>query len=169
MLTPFSIASFTTRSGSISPATACDAHASTKHQKRRYQHSGPLYSPPNRPQAARSLRRYLRARSLAACCAQARGSSPRIDHPTTGCHKLSASEAPDPGDIRSEYRATSSRNARATSSESARTCRSGCAMNPNTVAIGHVCGQKLMKKGSWFIERHFDSPRARNQNQNCAE
>ena len=54
------------------------------------------YSPPNSPQAARSLRRYLRARSLA-CCAQARGSSPRIDHPTTGCHKLSASEAPDPG------------------------------------------------------------------------
>ena len=28
------------------------------------------HSPPNRPQAARSLQRYLRARSLAACCAQ---------------------------------------------------------------------------------------------------
>ena len=41
------------------------------------------YSPPNRPQAARSLQRYLGARSLAACCAQARDPSPRIDHPTT--------------------------------------------------------------------------------------
>src|SRR4051794_29560955 len=37
---PFSIASFTMRSGSISPATACDAHAPTKQQRRgsrRYQ------------------------------------------------------------------------------------------------------------------------------------
>jgi hypothetical protein len=33
-----------------------------------------------------------RARKSAPAC-----SSPRIDHPTTGCHKLSASEAPDPG------------------------------------------------------------------------
>jgi transposase-like protein len=38
---------------------------------------------------------------------------------TTECHKLPASEASDPGDITSERRATSSRNARATSSESA--------------------------------------------------
>jgi hypothetical protein len=41
-----------------------------------------------------------------------------IDHPATECHKLSASRHPTPGDIMSEYRARSSRNARATPSES---------------------------------------------------
>jgi hypothetical protein len=39
--------------------------------------------------------------------------------PTIECKNSSASEAPNPGDIMSEHRATSSRNARATSSESA--------------------------------------------------
>src|ERR1700730_15614479 len=48
-MTPFSIASFTTRSGSISPATACDAYASTKHQKRGYRHSGPSQKTHHRP------------------------------------------------------------------------------------------------------------------------
>jgi hypothetical protein len=42
-----------------------------------------------------------------------------IDQPDTECHKSSASEARDPGDIISEPRATSSRNAWAASSESA--------------------------------------------------
>src|SRR5437660_2359894 len=45
--------------------------------------------------------------------------SPAIDHPKTEWHKSSASEAPDPGGIMSERRATPSRNAWATSSESA--------------------------------------------------
>jgi hypothetical protein len=61
-----------------------------------------------------------------------------------------------PGDIRSEYRATSSRNARATSSESARTCRSGCAMNPNTVAIGHV-ETSVCFRASFAITSHHAS------------
>jgi hypothetical protein len=61
-----------------------------------------------------------------------------------------------PGDIISEYRATSSRNARATSSESARTCRSGCAMNPNTVAIGHV-ETSVCFRASFAITSHHVS------------
>jgi hypothetical protein len=89
---------------------------------------------PSKRQAARSLRRYLRARSRAACLPHAltrhKSSSPGvagIDRPKTEWHKLPASKATEPGrhhlgkpgDIMSERWARSSRNAWATSSESA--------------------------------------------------
>jgi hypothetical protein len=81
---------------------------------------------PSKRQAARSLRRYLRARSRAACLPHAltrhKSSSPgvaSIDRPKTEWHKLSASKAippgrhhlGTPGDIMSERWARSSRNA----------------------------------------------------------
>jgi hypothetical protein len=81
--------------------------------------SGWTHSAQNRPQAARSLRRYLMARERAACCTSTFRTALDVDRPAKQCQKLFASEAPDPGDIMSEYRATSSRNAWATSSESA--------------------------------------------------
>jgi hypothetical protein len=81
--------------------------------------SGWTHSAQNRPQAARSLRRYLMARERAACCTATFRTALDVDRPAKQCQKLFASEAPDPGDIMSEYRATSSRNAWATSSESA--------------------------------------------------
>jgi hypothetical protein len=90
---------------------------------------------PSKRQAARSLQRYLRARSRAACLPHAltreKGSSlgvaPAIDRSKTEWHKLSASKAirpgrhhlGTPGNIMSERWARSSRNAWATSSESA--------------------------------------------------
>jgi hypothetical protein len=43
------------RSGSISPVTACDAHASTKHRKRGYRHSGPCQKTPHRPSCRLAL------------------------------------------------------------------------------------------------------------------
>jgi hypothetical protein len=62
----------------------------------------PLF-PAQSPATARSLRRYLRARSLAACCAQARGSSPRIDHPNNRMPQIIRQRGTGP-------RATSGRN-----------------------------------------------------------
>src|SRR3984893_12977297 len=80
------------RGGSISPVTACDAHASTKHRKRGYRHSGPSQKTHHRPSYGLALltrclvlhlTRYSPAsRSLATAlpeCALARG----LARPTT--------------------------------------------------------------------------------------
>ena len=81
------------------------------------------YSPPNRPQAARSLRRYWgRARSRLAApklVAPEWLQSQGLTIPQPDATNYPPARHRTPGDIRSEYRATSSRNARATSSESA--------------------------------------------------
>jgi hypothetical protein len=114
--TPSSMASSTTRTGSISPATACDARAPPSYQ-RNDRPSCPAGL--QCPEAARSLRRYVVARSLAACSAQLGGLLQALTTPQPNARNYPASEAPDPDDIMSEHRATSSRNARATSSESA--------------------------------------------------
>ena len=81
------------------------------------------YSPPNRPQAARSLRRYWgRARSRLAApklVAPEWLQSQGLTIPQPDATNYPPARHRTPGDIMSEYRATSSRNARATSSESA--------------------------------------------------
>jgi len=77
----------------------------------------PSETRPHRPQAARALQRYLRARSLAACCAY--GSFQGLTAPQSDATNYPPARHRTPGEIISEPRATSSRNARATSSESA--------------------------------------------------
>ena len=108
------IASSTTRTGSISQAIACDAHAPPRL---------PRSEPPRRqtsPPADRSLAMALCGSALARGLLRQHSAFQGLTAPTTQCQKLFRQRGiATPGDIMSEHRATSSRKARATSSESA--------------------------------------------------
>src|SRR5437660_4947220 len=84
--------------------------------------------------------------------------SPAIDHPKTEWHKSSASEAPDPGGIMSERRATPSRNAWATSSESADYGREGWARRFFDNWRASLKWQRLgpYERFADMIDRHWD-------------
>ena len=104
----------------------------------------PSETRPHRPQAARSLQRYLRARSLAACCAY--GSFQGLTAPQSDATNYPPARHRTPGDIISEPRATSSRNARATSSESA-------TKSPHVRNWPQTNGVVMAKKGREWTKR----------------
>ena len=134
--TRFSIASCTTPTASISPATACDDRAPAKPRRSEWPCSHhPILCGTSQQAASRSLATALFEGALAerlasntpSCGRRAvlLGFAPAIDRFKTEWHKSSASKATDPGrhhlgipgDIKSERWARPSRNARATSSE----------------------------------------------------